>query len=157
MKYPVAARSGASISLQNGDQVTTVPLYSREGVELLSALRLKQAAEFKLMYEPSWMGVQIIQLPEDILALQELVWQLKPDLIVECGIAHGGSLILLASILEIIGKGHVLGVDIEIRPHNRATIEAHSLSRHISLIEGSSVDGSFVARMRYSARPPSLW
>jgi cephalosporin hydroxylase len=117
-------------------------------VALLNALRLKQAAEFKAMYEPNWLGVKIIQLPEDIVAMQELLWRLQPDVVVECGVAHGGSLIFHASILELAGKGKVIGVDVEIRPHNRAVIEAHPLAHRITLIEGSSVDPATAAQVK---------
>jgi cephalosporin hydroxylase len=144
----VHAGADATLTLRSGGKETTVPLYSREGLDLLAALRLKQAAEFKLMYEPSWLGIKIIQLPEDIVAVQELVWQLKPDVVVEFGVAHGGSLILTASIMELAGRGRVIGVDVEIRPANRALIERHSLAHRISLIEGSSLDPNIVAQVR---------
>jgi cephalosporin hydroxylase len=91
------------------------------------------------MYEPTWLGRPVIQFPTDIVAIQELIWKLQPDVIIETGVAHGGSLVLSASILELIGKGKVIGVDIEIREHNRVALEAHPLSRRIELIEGSSV------------------
>jgi cephalosporin hydroxylase len=138
----------ASITLNGKDGSVKVPLYSSEGVALLNTLRLKQAAEFKTMYEPNWLGMKIVQLPEDIVAMQELLWRLRPDVVVECGVAHGGSLILYASILELAGKGTVVGVDIEIRPHNRAAIEAHPLAHRIELIEGSSIDSATAAEVR---------
>ena len=140
MNEDIHAGADSTITLDSGGQSTTVKLYSPEGLELLSALRLKQAAQFKLMYEPYWLGVRIIQLPEDIVAMQELLWQIKPDIVVECGIAHGGSLVLTASILELIGKGTVVGVDVDIRQHNRVIIEAHPLFHRIKMIEGSSID-----------------
>lgn len=138
----------ASITLSGKDGDLKVSLYSPQGVALLNALRLKQAAEFKAMYEPNWLGVKIIQLPEDIVAMQELLWRLQPDVVVECGVAHGGSLIFHASILELAGKGKVIGVDVEIRPHNRAVIEAHPLAHRITLIEGSSVDPATAAQVK---------
>lgn len=98
-------------------------------------------------YNFSWMGRPIIQYPQDMIAMQELIWEVKPDLIIETGIAHGGSLIYYASILEMIGKGEVLGIDIEIREHNRKEIEAHPMFKRISMIEGSSVDNSTVAKV----------
>jgi cephalosporin hydroxylase len=82
--------------------------------------------------------VPIIQLPADVMATQEVIWSTKPDVIVETGVARGGSVIFLASMLELIGKGLVIGVDIDIRPHNRSTIETHPLAKRITLIEGSS-------------------
>lgn len=138
----------ASITLSGKDGDIKVPLYSPEGVALLNALRLKQAAEFRAMYEPNWLGVKIIQLPEDIVAMQELLWRLRPDVVVECGVAHGGSLILHASVLELVGKGMVIGVDVEIRPHNRTIIESHPLAHRVKLIEGSSIDPATVANVK---------
>lgn len=98
-------------------------------------------------YNFSWMGRPIIQYPQDMIAMQEIIWELKPDLIIETGIAHGGSLIYYASILELIGKGEVLGIDIDIRKHNRAEIEKHPMFRRIQMIEGSSVDQDTVDKV----------
>jgi cephalosporin hydroxylase len=95
-------------------------------------------------YNFSWMGRPIIQYPQDMIAMQEIIWQIKPDLIIETGIAHGGSLIFYASLLELIGKGEVLGIDIDIREHNRKEIESHPMFRRIKMIQGSSVDASLV-------------
>jgi len=144
----IEAGADATITLLSKGRETRAALYSPEGLALLNALRLKQAAEFKLMYEPSWLGMRIIQLPEDIVAMQELLWRLKPDVVVECGVAHGGSLVLHASVLELAGHGLVVGVDVEIRPHNRAAIEAHPLAHRIRLIEGSSIDPETVAEVK---------
>jgi cephalosporin hydroxylase len=135
---------------QEGAEVS-VDLYSQEGADLINALYLKLGAQFQWMYQPTWLGRPIIQFPHDIVAMQELIWQLKPDLIVECGVAHGGSLILSASICELLGKGNILGIDIEIRAHNRAAIEAHSLSRRIELLECSSIDPAAVEAVRKKA------
>lgn len=140
------AHPDATITLASRGQTTTVDLYSPEGLALVSDLWLKLSAEFKVMYEPTWMGVRIIQLPHDIVQVQELIWRLQPDVIVETGVAHGGSLIFSASLLELIGKGHVIGIDVEIRPHNRANIEAHPMKKRITLIEGSSVAPETVAQ-----------
>ncbi len=90
-------------------------------------------------YNFSWMGRPIIQYPQDMIAMQELIWKLKPDLIIETGVAHGGSIIFYASLLELIGKGEIVGIDIDIRAHNRKEIEQHPMSKRIKLIEGSSV------------------
>src|SRR5437588_4101527 len=98
------------------------------------------ASRHRYSYHFSWLGLPIIQFPQDLVALQEIVWSVKPDAIVETGIAHGGSLIFYASLLELIGgDGIVVGVDIDIRPHNRQAIESHPLSRRIKLVQGSSV------------------
>lgn len=95
-------------------------------------------------YNFSWMGRPIIQYPQDMVAMQELIWELKPDLIIETGIAHGGSLIFYASIMELIGNGEVLGIDIDIRQHNREAIEAHPMFKRIKMISGSSIDKTTV-------------
>jgi cephalosporin hydroxylase len=109
------------------------------------------ALEKKYMNNFSWLGRPMIQLPMDAMAVQEIIWAVKPDLVVETGVAHGGSLILSASILELIGHGEVLGIDIEIRPHNRQAIESHPLARRISLIEGSSISADVINQVKARA------
>lgn len=98
-------------------------------------------------YNFTWLGRPIIQYPQDIIAIQEIIYQLQPDIIIETGIAHGGSLILHASICELIGKGEVLGIDIDIREHNKAEILNHRMSKRITMIQGSSIDESIVAQV----------
>jgi cephalosporin hydroxylase len=144
------AQPGATLTLENAGERTTVDLYSPEGLELLSNLWVKAAAEHRVMYEPTWLGRPIIQFPTDVVAIQELLWTVRPQVVIETGVAHGGSLILSASILELIGSGRVIGIDVEIRPHNRAAIAAHPLSRRIELIEGSSVDAQVLGRVRHA-------
>jgi cephalosporin hydroxylase len=100
-------------------------------------------------YNFDWLGLPIIQYPQDVMAIQEIVWRTRPDLIIETGIARGGSLILYASLLKLIGNGgRVIGVDIDIRPHNRQSIEEHPMAEPIHLIEGSSIDDATVAAVR---------
>jgi len=99
---------------------------------------LISSIEEKYSYNFTWLGRPIIQYPTDLMALQEIIWEVKPDLIIETGIAHGGSLIFYASLLEIIGKGAVLGIDIDIRPHNGEAIERHPMFHRIRMLEGSS-------------------
>jgi len=106
----------------------------------------------KYSYNFSWLGRPIIQYPQDMVAMQEIIWQVQPDLIIETGIAHGGSLIFSASMLELIAsctgqQGEVLGLDIDIRSHNRTAIEAHPLFKRISLIEGSSIAPDIIAQV----------
>lgn len=103
-------------------------------------------------YNFSWMGRPIIQYPQDIIAMQEIIWQLKPDLIIETGIAHGGSIIYYASILELIGKGEVLGIDIDIRAHNKAEIEKHPMFKRIKMIQGSSIDAGILEQVKEIAK-----
>lgn len=100
---------------------------------------LRQSILAKYSYQFTWMGRPVIQYPQDMIAMQEILWKVQPDLLIENGIAHGGSLIFYASILELIGKGEVLGIDIDIRPHNRIEIEKHPMFKRIEMIEGSSV------------------
>ena len=109
-------------------------------------------AKYRYTYNFNWYGRPIIQLPEDIITMQEIILRVKPDLIVETGVAHGGSLVFSASMLEVLGEGEVVGVDIEIRPHNREAIENHPLSKRIKLIEGSSIDEDIVEQVRATAR-----
>lgn len=107
------------------------------------------SARFRYSYHFTWLGRPIIQYPQDMVALQEIVWTVRPDLIIETGVAHGGSLVLSASLLQLLGgDGRVVGIDVEIRPHNRSAIEAHPLAPRILLIEGSSLDGSVVEQVR---------
>lgn len=102
-------------------------------------------------YNFTWMGRPIIQYPQDMLAMQELIWEIQPDLIIETGIAHGGSLIFYASIMELIGKGKVLGIDIDIREHNRKEIEQHPMFKRIEMIQGSSVSEETYAQVKSHA------
>jgi cephalosporin hydroxylase len=105
------------------------------------------SSKYEYSYHFNWLGRPIIQFPQDIIAMQEVIWQVKPDLIIETGIAHGGSLIFYASMLEMLGgEGKVLGIDIDIRPHNRIEIEKHPMFRRITMIEGSSLDET-IARL----------
>lgn len=104
------------------------------------------ANPYEYSYHFSWMGRPIIQYPQDMIAMQEILWEVQPDLVIETGIAHGGSLIFYASILELIGKGEVLGIDIDIREHNRCQIESHPMFKRISMIKGSSISGDIVAK-----------
>lgn len=107
-----------------------------------------EASKLNYSYHFTWMGRPIIQFPQDILAMQEIIWETKPDLIIETGVARGGSLIFHASMLELLGgEGDVLGVDIDIREHNRAAIEQHPMSRRIKMIQGSSVDEDVIRQI----------
>jgi cephalosporin hydroxylase len=123
-----------------------------------AAAFLKESTEPKYSYNFSWMGRPIIQYPQDMVAMQELIWAVQPELIVETGIAHGGSLIFSASMLELNAAcggpkdARVVGVDIDIRAHNRAAIEAHPMFRRITMIQGSSVAPDVVAQVRALAR-----
>ncbi len=109
---------------------------------------LKVSAKNKMSYETEWFGMPIIQTPEDIVLMQELIFKIKPDFVIETGIAHGGSLILYASLFEALGKGKVIGVDIDIRKHNRDAIESHPLFKRIELIQGSSISEEVIEKLQ---------
>lgn len=125
---------------------------SPEAFSVISRAWLRCGWDNKYVYSFTWMGRPVIQLPEDMLRIQEAIYQVKPDVIIETGVAHGGSLIFYASLFKVMGKGRVIGVDIEIRPHNRQAIEAHELSEYITLIEGGSVEAAVVAQVKNRVR-----
>ena len=114
---------------------------------------LQQSMMKQYVYNFSWLGRPIIQNPQDMIALQEIIWEVKPDMIIETGIAHGGSLILSASMLTLleacgeIESGQVLGIDIDIREHNKKAIKTHPLSKKITMFEGSSVDEQMIKKV----------
>lgn len=111
------------------------------------------ASRHKYSYHFKWLGRPIIQFPQDILAMQELIWQIKPQLIIETGIAHGGSLVFYASMLELLGNhGSVLGIDIDIRAHNKMEIENHPMFKRIKMLEGSSIDKNIITKVYEYAR-----
>ncbi len=104
-------------------------------------------------YHFSWMGLPIIQFPQDMVAMQELIWEVKPDCIIETGVARGGSLIFYAGMLKMMDiTGKVIGVDIDIRPHNRESVEKHPLAKYIDLVQGSSIDETTVAQVKSLAQ-----
>ena len=114
---------------------------------------VEKTLPYRFSYNFSWLGRPVIQFPADLIAIQELIFSVRPELVIETGIAHGGSLIHSASILELLGgEGRVLGIDIDIRPHNRAAIDAHPMRKRIDMIEGSSIDESVASRVREAAR-----
>jgi cephalosporin hydroxylase len=123
-------------------------LYSKKAFELISDIWLAVGWNEKYPYTFTWMGRPIIQLPEDMIRTQEVIFQVKPDVIIETGIAHGGSLIFNASLCKLMGKGRVIGVDIDIREHNRKAIEAHPLFPMLTLIQGSSIDPAIVSKVK---------
>ena len=137
-------------------------------VQALSRIWLREITPHRYAYNFSWLGRPLIQLPQDMAALQELVWSVKPDLIIEAGIAHGGSLIMHASFLAMLDyvdavengtaldvknpKRRVLGLDIDIRSHNRTAIEAHPMSNRIDMIQGSSISDEVIERVHKYAK-----
>lgn len=114
---------------------------------------IRESIRSHYFYNFSWLGRPVIQYPQDLMMLQEIIWRVKPDLIIETGIAHGGSLIFFASMLENIGgDGEVLGIDIDIRVHNWGEIIRHRMSKRIIMIEGSSIDQKVIAKVENFAR-----
>lgn len=110
---------------------------------------MRETGKYRYTYNFTWLGRPYIQFPQDMIAIQELIWSIKPACVVETGIAHGGGLVFNASMLELLGGDReVIGVDIDIRPHNRAAIEAHPLVKRIHMIQGSSTDPAIVAKVR---------
>lgn len=110
----------------------------------------------RLDYEVSWLGIPIIQNPYDMIIMQEIIFEVKPDIIVETGIAHGGSLIYYSSLLELLGKGKVIGIDIDIREHNRKLLDKHPLIGRIEMIEGSSVDPKIIRYIKAQIKPKDV-
>lgn len=155
MKFSVDTNSW-TITLDDG---RTLSWFDDEGFRLLSDAWLAASWQRKYSYQFRWFGRPIIQLPQDIVLMQDLIVRLRPTLIIETGIAHGGSAVLHASLLSMIhggqrnGRPHVVAVDIEIRPHNRAALEEHPLKPMMTLIEGSSTDPRTVAAVRATMRP----
>ena len=123
------------------DRKTIEAMSKDKGLQELRRKLYPYFAQYKYTYNFNWLGRPIIQLTEDIMLMQEIIFRVKPDLIIETGIAHGGSLIFSASMLELLGNnGKVLGIDIDIRQHNRLEIEKHPMAKRISMMQGSSID-----------------
>lgn len=124
-----------------------------EAFGVISDLWLRSGWDTKYVYSFSWLGRPIIQLPEDMIRIQEVIYRVRPDVIIETGIAHGGSLIFYAGLCKLMEAGRVIGIDIEIRPHNREAIEAHALYPYITMVEGSSVDAGVVRKVGSLVQP----
>lgn len=136
------------VTVDTPEGVRTYGLSSPEAFAAISKVWLRAGWDAKYVYSFTWHGRPIIQLPDDVMRIQEVVFSVAPDVIVETGVAHGGSLVFYAGLCKIMGKGRVVGVDVEIRPHNRTAIEAHPLASYVSLIEGSSIDPQVVDQVR---------
>ncbi len=126
---------------------------SSEAFSIISKLWLRSGWDSKYVYSFTWMGRPVIQLPEDLIRIQEVIYRVKPDVIIETGIAHGGTLVFYASLCKAMGQGRVIGVDIEIRPHNRKAIEEHELFNYITLVEGGSVEEGVVNSVKRMVKP----
>jgi cephalosporin hydroxylase len=153
MKYEIDLDEKLLKVIQGTEQ-TTIPLYGKEAFSHISDLWMKTGWNQKYSYTFSWMGRPVIQHPEDMVRLQEVMYRLSPDVIVETGVAHGGSLIYMASIFKAMGRpGKIVGVDIEIRPHNRKAIEEHELFDYITLIEGDSAAPEILKHVETHIKP----
>lgn len=142
-----------TLVLESTDGREICSLYSDRAFDLLSEHWIKIGWNQRYPYTFSWFGRPIIQLPEDMVRTQEVIYRLRPDVILETGVAYGGSLVYYASLCKAMGVGRVIGIDIEIRPHNRVAIEAHELASFITLIQGSSTSRATVAAARSLIRP----
>ena len=127
-----------------------------QAVRGLSNVWIRETVRYKYAYNFTWMGRPLIQFPQDMVAMQEIIWRVTPQLVIETGIAHGGSLVYYASLLELLGgEGLVLGIDIDIRQHNRVEIEKHPMAKRIKMIQGSSIDEEIVAEVHGFAKGKS--
>lgn len=138
--------SNGVVHLDGGGKRRTLPMSTPEAFEVVSKAWLRCGWDAKHVYTFTWLGRPVIQLPEDLIRTQEVIFQVRPDVLIETGVAHGGSLVFYASLFKALEKGRVVGIDIEIRPHNRKAIEDHFLKPFIHLIEGSSIEPAIVAQ-----------
>ena len=141
------------MTIRENGAVESFTLEDPRAFKTLSKLWMRSAWETKYLYTFTWFGRPIIQLPDDMFRVQEILYSLQPDVVIETGVAHGGSLLFYASIFEAMGHGRVIGVDIEIRPHNRSAIEAHPMYKRIELIEGNAIAQSVVADVSSRIKP----
>jgi cephalosporin hydroxylase len=142
-----------TITVEENGLTREYKLDTPEAFKIVSDVWLRAGWDNKYVYSFTWLGRPIIQLPEDMIRLQEVIHAVRPDVIVETGVAHGGGLVYYASLCKAMDRGRVIGIDVEIRPHNRAAIEAHSLFPLITLIEGSSIEPSIVEQVKSHVRP----
>lgn len=152
MKLIIDSDEKTLTQLESGKK-RVIGIYTKEAFEIISHQWLKVGWNQKYPYTFSWMGRPIIQLPEDMIRIQEVIYRVKPGIIIETGVAHGGALIFYASLCKAMDNGRVIGIDIEIRPHNREAIEKHELSSYITLIEGDSTDQKIVEQVKGLVKP----
>lgn len=141
------------VARRAGGRETKHALATPEAFEIVSEAWIRAGWDAKYVYSFTWLGRPVIQLPDDLLRIQELLFAVKPDVIVETGVAHGGSLVFYATLCKAMERGRVIGVDIEIRPPNREALERHFLRPYFELVEGSSIAPDTVARVRERVRP----
>jgi cephalosporin hydroxylase len=136
-----------------GKEIVRYPLATPEAFELMNRAWLRASWDVKYIYAFAWMGRPMIQLPEDMLRIQEVIWEHQPDVLVETGVAHGGSLVFYATLFKAMGKGRVIGVEVELRSHNRKAIDDHILRPLITVVDGSSIDPDTVAEVQKLIKP----
>lgn len=141
------------VTVEDEAGTRTHALDTPEAFEAMSKAWLRAGWDTKYVYSFAWFGRPVIQLPEDMIRIQELIWELKPDVIVETGVAHGGSLIFYATLFKAMDKGRVIGVELSLRDHNRAAINAHPLANLISIVDGSSTAPETVSKVRAEIKP----
>jgi cephalosporin hydroxylase len=141
------------VTVQTEDGSSTYAMNTEEAFNAISRAWLRCGWDTKYVYSFAWMGRPVIQFPEDMIRLQEVIYSVQPDVIIETGVAHGGSLVFYASLCKAMNKGRVVGIDIEIRPHNRKAIEGHELFDYITLIEGSSIEPQIVEQVKAEVKP----
>ena len=136
-----------------GKEIARHALDTPEAFELLNKAWLRASWDVKYIYAFAWMGRPIIQLPEDMMRIQEVIWEHKPDVLIETGVAHGGSLIFYASLFKAMDKGRVIGIELDLRAHNRKAIDEHMLRSYITLVDGSSIAPETVAKVKALIKP----
>lgn len=146
MKFVIDTARGTFTRVM-GDTEAILPLYSKEAFEALSLEWVRVGWSLKYYHNFAWFGLPILQLPEDILRLQEVIYQVRPQVIVETGVFRGGSLLFHATLLQALGCGHVIGIEREILPDVREALARHALAPRITLIEGDSTDPSIVRKV----------
>lgn len=151
MKMTIDTVAG-SAEIEDAAGHRRLDLYSPEAFEKIAAIWVKTGWSQRYSYRFSWLGQPLIQLPEDVIRLQEVIWRLQPDVIIETGTAHGGTAVFMAGLCTLAGRGRVISVDIEIRADNRAAIEAHPLHDRITLIEGNSTAPDIVQKVMAEVR-----
>src|SRR3954467_4511136 len=147
MKLTIDTAAQTLVHHTNTEQ-HTLPLHSKAAFELISQLWLKVGWGQHYSYTFSWLGRPIIQLPEDLIRIQEVIYRVRPDVIVETGVAHGGSLVYYASLCKLMDHGRAIGTAGALRPPNRDAIDAHALREWITLVDGDSTDPRVVAQVR---------
>jgi cephalosporin hydroxylase len=142
-----------TLTTLDGDSKRTQPLYSKDAWQAISLQWMRVGWSLGSYYNFSWFGRPILQLPEDLVRLQEVIYRLRPDVIVETGVYRGGSMVFHASMCQALGKGRVVGIDQRIAPADREAIERHPLAPRITLIEGNSIATEVVSQVAALIRP----